>query len=286
MHAQRRDGGQRRAPERLCPADVSETCSGPSGATATFGAATADDCNTITWSQTHTSGQLFPIGTTPVTFTANDGNGQSTPCTFNVNIGAGPPVWTQNCPADMLITSFTTGPSGSTTVSWTAPLANDGCGSSLAVSQIGGPANGSSFNVVTQSTSTITYQTAADPVTGQQISCSFEVSFGFASLSRVDQLAETDVGTLIMYIPFTVVVEYVNIPVQTGVGRLWLSDGTTTMNMPMKSTGGDTFDTAQLTNQFLGPHTLLPGPITMWATVDSDPFYFGNQMAMELVIQW
>ena len=46
----------------------------------------ADDNCSFTLTSTHLSGDLFTGGITPVTFTATDAGGNSTDCTFNVNV--------------------------------------------------------------------------------------------------------------------------------------------------------------------------------------------------------
>jgi hypothetical protein len=274
------------APENIaCDSDVTETCTSPSGATATFGSATADDCNAITWAQSHTSGQTFPIGTTPVTFTASDQAGTSSSCSLNVNIVAGTMAWQQNRPADIEITNFTPGPSGATTVSWTEPTAHDSCNGALGMNRIAGPAPGSNFDVQSDNPTTVTYQTNADPLTGQQLTCSFEISFGFARLAAVTQLLSSPPpNTIAMYIPFTVTLEFVNYPQTSASGRLWMSDGTTSYAMLEYETNSDTFDTGVLEHTFNGPYGMLPGQFSMYATVDGDPFYFGNQMALDLAV--
>lgn len=275
------------APQNIaCPADVTETCTSPAGATATFGAATANDCNSISWTQTHTSGQNFPVGTTSVTYTATDAFSQSSSCNFNVNIVGGTVTWSQACPSDMLITNFTPGsPTGSTTVSWSAPTALDSCGNTLGVNHIGGPTPGSSFDVVGDNPTTITYQTNADPLTGQRLTCSFEVSFGYAQITAVTpHLNSPPADTIAMYIPFTLTIEYVNIPQTSGNGRLWLSDGSNTHNMQELVTGAQTFDTGVLETDFLGPYGLFPGSISLWLTVDGNPFLVGNQLSLNLAV--
>jgi hypothetical protein len=77
------------APVISCPANIvlEPTC--PSGAIATFADATAtDNCGVQSVVRTAgpASGSVFPIGTTPVTFTATDIHGNTTSCTFTVTV--------------------------------------------------------------------------------------------------------------------------------------------------------------------------------------------------------
>lgn len=278
------------APQNVvCNANVHTTCTGPAGAVATFSDATADDCSLFGWSQTHTSGSVFPIGSTWVTYVASDVYGNQASCTFAVNVGSNPPAWTAGCPANMLVTSFDPSgafPHGSATVTWTEPTARDGCMNALGVDRTTGPAPGSVFDVVADNPTTVTYVSHPDPVTGHQLTCSFVVEFGYARIARVDQLANYDVDTIAMYIPFVITIEYVNIPRQEADGRLWLSDGVRTINTPLwhgdNSTA--TFNTNYLEHEFTGPYGMLPGDITLWITVDGNPFFFGNQLPLTLVI--
>ncbi len=76
------------APVATCPADVTVEATGPSGATATFGAATATD----NWDPTPvvtsdlSSGSVFALGDTTVTFTATDADSNQGTCAFTVKV--------------------------------------------------------------------------------------------------------------------------------------------------------------------------------------------------------
>ena len=78
----------------LSPTDITVEATGPNGATVTYTAATATDnlsAPTITYSQA--SGNVFPLGTTPVTVTATDAGGNSAQTSFNVTVqDTTPPV--------------------------------------------------------------------------------------------------------------------------------------------------------------------------------------------------
>jgi hypothetical protein len=90
------------APDITCPADVVVTL--PMNSTATsmvvnYPAVTAtDSCSSsVTVNSTPASGSVFPLGTTTVNATANDGNGHTASCSFTVTVqydfaGFFPPV--------------------------------------------------------------------------------------------------------------------------------------------------------------------------------------------------
>ncbi|XP_038069618.1 uncharacterized protein LOC119738747 isoform X6 [Patiria miniata] len=90
----------------------------------TWPAITATDASAFTVSASHSSGDLFPIGTTPVTFTFVDAGGQSSICQFSVIVRLvdnDPPV-ISGCPDDF---SRTTSNMQGLTVFWTPPTATD-----------------------------------------------------------------------------------------------------------------------------------------------------------------
>jgi len=56
-------------------------------AVVTWNAPTAsDNCAIDTFTSTHNPGDTFDVGTTPVTYTATDVNGNVSTCTFNVTV--------------------------------------------------------------------------------------------------------------------------------------------------------------------------------------------------------
>ena len=92
------------------PANMSLEAAGPDGAVATYtGSATDDPDGVVAVTFTPPSGTLFPLGTTPVTATAQDFAGNTTTATFDVTVvDTTPPVIT--LPGDLLFEA--TGPSG------------------------------------------------------------------------------------------------------------------------------------------------------------------------------
>ncbi len=92
------------------PADIVLEATGPSGAVATF-AATAFDAvdGVLTPTCSSASGSTFPLGTTTVTCTATDANGNTGSASFHVTVvDTTPPV--VNVPPDILLEA--TGPAG------------------------------------------------------------------------------------------------------------------------------------------------------------------------------
>ncbi|MDC8004567.1 HYR domain-containing protein [Aureisphaera galaxeae] len=78
------------APTISCPSDVTTSNDpGMCSAIVTFAdAITLDNCGTVTVAQTGglPSGSDFPVGTSTVEFTATDGSGNTTVCTFNITV--------------------------------------------------------------------------------------------------------------------------------------------------------------------------------------------------------
>ena len=163
-------------PSVTAPADV--TVYTGAGATtcskvvtvAQFGNAThSDNCTGETVQITGVpAGNLFPVGTTVLTYTVTDGAGLQATSTQNIIvIDNTPPVVT--CPGNQ---TFYTGPGRTScdqVVTWPAPTTSDNCGT---VTQIGGPATPS--GTFPTGTTTVSYQfkDAAGNISG----CSFTVT--------------------------------------------------------------------------------------------------------------
>ncbi|MBI2274299.1 MAG: HYR domain-containing protein, partial [Bacteroidetes bacterium] len=82
-----------------CPADIiltaNTTVNNVAGATATYNAGASDNCGVQSITYSIAPGSFFPIGTTPVTVTVTDVNGNTQVCTFNVVVNCVIPVFTQ-----------------------------------------------------------------------------------------------------------------------------------------------------------------------------------------------
>ena len=85
-----------------CPGDLSVDLANNCSGIATWNIPTAtDDCSLLNFTTTHFSGTAFPSGNTTVTYTAQDGCGFQSTCSFNVNVFGscctGPSI---NCPGN------------------------------------------------------------------------------------------------------------------------------------------------------------------------------------------
>ncbi|HKR61455.1 MAG TPA: HYR domain-containing protein [Pyrinomonadaceae bacterium] len=71
-----------------CPTNITREATCPTGAKATYATPTAtDNCGvTVTRTTGPASGSVFPIGTTTVVHTADDGHGNTATCTFTVTV--------------------------------------------------------------------------------------------------------------------------------------------------------------------------------------------------------
>jgi uncharacterized repeat protein (TIGR01451 family) len=136
---------------------------------ATLGTATAADSCAGALSVTRTgvpSGNFFPVGTTTLTYSANDGHGNIGTATQTVVVSDNT-LPTITCPAN--ITLEPTCPSGAI-ATYTAPVGTDNCAGAT-TTRIAGLASGSVFPI---GTTTVTH-TVTD-ASGNTASCSFTVT--------------------------------------------------------------------------------------------------------------
>lgn len=135
---------------------------------ATLGVGSATD-NCFVGAVTRTgvpSGGNFPVGTTTLTYSVTDVNGNTASATQSVVVidNTAPTI---SCPASMTLEP--TCPSGAIAV-WTAPVGGDNCAGATTV-QSAGPASGSLFPIGTTS---VAYKTT--DAAGNATSCSFTVT--------------------------------------------------------------------------------------------------------------
>jgi len=148
------------------PTDITQnTDAGACGAIVSWTAPTATDNCSAALSASHNPGDFFDVGTTTVTYTADDIHGNSTIQTFNVKIIDNIPPVIQSLPTD--ITQNTDAGACGAVVNWALPTAKDNCSATLVSSH--NP--GDFFNV---GTTTVTY-TAID-VYGNTVFQSFEIT--------------------------------------------------------------------------------------------------------------
>ena len=158
------------------PANITtNTPAGSCEAIVTWVAPSANDnCGVNTFVQTSsptanlTSGSSFPLGSTTITYTATDANGNETIESFTVTINDNEVPVVSNCPSD-LVQNATLGSCGAQ-VTFTTPTGSDNC-SSVTVTQTSGLASGATFPVgVTTNTFQLT------DASGNVSTCSFTVT--------------------------------------------------------------------------------------------------------------
>jgi hypothetical protein len=130
------------------------------------GTTTADNCGSVTLSQSPAPGTLVGYGPHNVVVTADDGHGNTNNDTvvFTVNDNT-PPVFT-SCPSSQTIEP--TCPSGAI-ATYATPTATDNC--AVTVTRTAGPASGSVFSI---GTTTVTY--TANDGHGNTATCTFTVT--------------------------------------------------------------------------------------------------------------
>jgi subtilisin-like proprotein convertase family protein len=155
-----------------CPSDITVT-TGPGRLTcdqvATWTPPTAtDNCPGVVLTSDHTPGDIFPVGTTTVTYTAKDVAGNTSQCSFKITVVDTTPPAIAGCPSDFTVA---TGPGRLTCdqiAVWTPPTATDNCPGVVLTSDRN---PGDIFPV---GTTTVTY-TAKD-VAGNASQCRFNVN--------------------------------------------------------------------------------------------------------------
>ncbi|MCX7549959.1 HYR domain-containing protein, partial [Xanthomarina sp. F2636L] len=98
-----------------------------------------DNCGTASVTQTDTTGlttgDTFPIGTTTIEYTADDGNGNTTICTFTITVSDNESP-TITCPADITVNADAN--CEVTTVTLGTPTTNDNCGVATVTNDLAG----------------------------------------------------------------------------------------------------------------------------------------------------
>jgi hypothetical protein len=160
------------APVVVCTSDiVLETVAGSCGRVVSYSTPlVVDNCSVISMTQTdatgYTSGDIFPVGTTVISYTAVDGSGNTFTCSFDVTIEDNQAPILTSCPADITVSSNEG--SCDVAVSWVSPTANDNCpGVQLTTTHPSGSLFGPGTTVVT-------YQAIDN--SGNVTACSFNVT--------------------------------------------------------------------------------------------------------------
>lgn len=124
-----------------------------------------DNCPGVIWTSTHNPGDVFPLGTTSVTYIATDIQGLTDTCTFTVTVqDTQTPVFT-TCPSNMTVSANA---NCQANAFWQIPNPSDNCPGLVLSSNYN---SGATFNL---GTTTITY-TVTDAV-GLADTCSFTVT--------------------------------------------------------------------------------------------------------------
>ncbi|AYB35054.1 HYR domain-containing protein [Chryseolinea soli] len=127
-----------------------------------------DNCaGSITPTSPDTPGATFALGTHTVTYTADDGNGNQSTCSFVVTVTDNTAPVFAGCPADFSVSVKPT--TCDAVVNWTAPTATDNCVGPITPTSPDTP--GATFALGPH---TITY--TADDGNGNQSTCSFVVT--------------------------------------------------------------------------------------------------------------
>ncbi|MBX7242026.1 MAG: HYR domain-containing protein [Bacteroidia bacterium] len=154
-----------------CPANISIANNpGQCGGTASWTLpGVSDNCPGAVLIQTAgaASGSVFPLGTTTVSYQVTDASGNTATCQFTVTV-TDSQVPTIVCPSNLILNTSNT--SCTAIGNWITPSVNDNC-PGAAVTQISGPASGSSFPL---GVTTIGY--LATDAAGNTASCQFTVT--------------------------------------------------------------------------------------------------------------
>ncbi|MFH6769412.1 HYR domain-containing protein, partial [Gaetbulibacter aquiaggeris] len=151
-----------------CPTDISvNNDTGECGALVTWTQPIAgDNCEIASLTSNFNSGDTFPVGTTTVTYTATDGVGLTTYCSFDV-IVTDNEAPTITCPDDIVVSNDAD--SCDAVVNYTTPVGTDNCPDANTV-LTAGLASGSAFPI---GTTLVTYQVT--DAAGRTAQCSFNV---------------------------------------------------------------------------------------------------------------
>ena len=94
----------REDPVLTCPADITVPFdNGACDAAVNWEVGVSDNCEAEITSSTHNSGDTFSFGTTTVTYTAEDGNGNTDVCSFDITVTDNEAPVILNCPEDITV---------------------------------------------------------------------------------------------------------------------------------------------------------------------------------------
>lgn len=151
-----------------CPSNISvNNDAGNCNALVTWTIPTANDnCAIQTFTSSHNSGDAFIVGTTTVTYTATDVNGNVATCSFDVIVTDDEDPIISNCPANISVVSSNINCDAA--AAWTLPTANDNCNLQSFTS------SHNSGDIFNSGVTTVNY--IATDIYGNSASCSFTVT--------------------------------------------------------------------------------------------------------------
>jgi gliding motility-associated-like protein len=148
-----------------CPANITIAATGNCKAVVTWTAPVAtDNCGVATKTNSHTPGSAFTVGTTLVTYTATDLNGNTAKCEFNVTVTYTQTIRVADCPGNIEVVADK---DNTAIVGWKEPAFTLQCGT-LYIDKTHEP--GSKFS---PGTTEVTY-TATDRA-GNSSECTFSI---------------------------------------------------------------------------------------------------------------
>lgn len=158
-------------PTIACPEDVTVSTDDAScSALVEYEISVADDCGEVTLTLVDglASGEAFPLGTTTVTYEATDESGNTTQCSFTVEVvDETAPVF--DCPDDLTLS--TDEGECHAVYNFTLPTAEDNCDDDPVIVQTSGPAPGSELPL-----GVTTFEFTATDAAGNVATCSYDVT--------------------------------------------------------------------------------------------------------------
>ncbi len=164
-----------------CPSNINvNNEAGLCGAIVSWASPSVTDNCTYTLTSTHSSGDLFAIGTTTVTYTATDTEGNSNSCSFNITVEDNTAPVITGCPSDIHLNNNVN--TCGAIATWTTPIITDDCSYTLTASHNSGDIFPIGITVVTY--------TATDSE-GNTSSCVFAVTVNDTELPVITNCPST-----------------------------------------------------------------------------------------------
>ncbi len=248
-------------PDLVCPNDITVNVA-PGACTASVNweiPTLSNDCELSTVMGDFEPGDALPIGTTTVTYTAEDFGGNEFECSFNITVIGDSQASPLVCPDDITIGV----PSGQceTAVTWEPPIPDPNCGITITGST---HEPGDIFQI---GTTTITY-TATDDA-GNIVECSFDVTVTYAETPELfcpeDIVVDAVLGTCTASVTWSIPIFSSTCGLETLEGDFQPGDvfpvGTTVVTYTGEDIGGNIFTCDfNITVNSNGPPIILDCP--------------------------